>query len=166
MSAVAFDTLRFARRLKDAGVPEKQAEAQAEVMAETFVYNMDSLVTTDYLDARLDARFTEQDARLDARFTEQDARLDARFTEQDKRIDARFTEQDARIGSLETRMNERFTKQGEAFEKRFTAMDIKFTELKGELKGELGLHRWILAAIAASTVLPALKSVFSLAWLT
>ena len=155
MSAVAFDTLQYARRLKDAGVPEKQAEAQAEVMAETFVYNMDSLVTTDYLDARLDARFTEQDARLDAR-----------FTEQDKRIDARFTEQDARIGSLETRMNERFTKQGEAFEKRFTAMDIKFTELKGELKGELGLHRWILAAIAASTVLPALKSVFSLAWLT
>ncbi len=52
MSAVAFDTLRFARRLKEAGVPEKQAEAQAEVMAETFVYNMDSLVTTDYLDAR------------------------------------------------------------------------------------------------------------------
>jgi len=136
-------------------VPEKQAEAQAEVMAETFVYNMDSLVTTDYLDARLDARFAEQDARIDAR-----------FTEQDKRIDARFTEQDARIGSLETRMNERFTKQGEAFEKRFTAMDIKFTELKGELKGELGLQRWILAAIAASTVLPALNSVFKLAWLT
>lgn len=122
MSAVAFDTLRFARRLKEAGVPEKQAEAQAEVMAETFVYNMESLVTTDYLDARLDARFAEQDVRIDARFAE----------------------------------------QSEAFEKRFTAMDINFTELKGELKGELGLQRWILAAIAASTVLPALNSVFSL----
>jgi len=121
-------------------VPEKQAEAQAEVMAETFVYNMDSLVTTDYLDAR----FAEQDARIDARLIEQDARLDAQ------------------IGSLEARINKRFTEQSEAFAIRFTAMDIKFTELKGEL----GLHRWILAAIAASTVLPALKSVFSLAWLT
>ena len=140
MSAIAFDTLRFARRLKEAGVPEKQAEAQAEVMAETFVYNMDSLVTTDYLDAR----FAEQDARIDARLIEQDARLDAQ------------------IGSLEARINKRFTEQSEAFAIRFTAMDINFTELKGEL----GLHRWILAAIAASTVLPALKSVFSLAWLT
>jgi hypothetical protein len=159
MSAVAFDTLRFARRLKDAGVPEKQAEAQAEVMAETFVYNMDSLVTTDYLDAR----FAEQGVRFEARFAEQDARLGARFVEQDARFDARFVDQDTRLDSLEAGMNERFTEQGEAFSKRFMAMDIKFTELKGELKGELGLQRWILAAIAASTVLPALNSVFSLA---
>ncbi len=36
MAAVAFDTLKFARRLKEAGVPDKQAEAQAEVMAEAF----------------------------------------------------------------------------------------------------------------------------------
>jgi len=100
-------------------VPEKQAE----VMAETFVYNMESLVTTDYLDAR----FAEQDARFDARISKY------------------------------------LTEQSKTFEKRFTAMDIKFTELKGELKGELSLQRWILAAIAASTVLPALNSLFSLA---
>ena len=121
MAAIAFDTLLFARRLKDAGVPEKQAEAQAEVMAETFVYNMDCLVTTDYLDAR----FMEQDARIDVRFAEFEARIDRRFTEQDTK-----------------------------FEKRFAAIDVMFTELKGEL----GLQRWILAAIAASTVLPALSS--------
>jgi hypothetical protein len=65
---VAFDTLQFARRLKAAGVPEKQAEAQAEVMAETFVYNMDKLVTTDYLDARLDAFGNEQNALFEAHF--------------------------------------------------------------------------------------------------
>jgi len=85
-------------------------------MAETFVYNMESLVTTDYLDARFDARISKC-----------------------------------------------FTEQSEGFEKRFTAIDIKFTELKGELKGELGLQRWVLAAIAASTVIPALNLVFSLA---
>ncbi|MEI8054579.1 MAG: DUF1640 domain-containing protein [bacterium] len=31
----SFDTLRYANRLKAAGVPEKQAEVQAEMMAET-----------------------------------------------------------------------------------------------------------------------------------
>ena len=30
MSAVAFDTLKYSKCLKDAGVPEKQAEVEAE----------------------------------------------------------------------------------------------------------------------------------------
>ena len=34
MSTITFDTLKFANRLKAAGVPDKQAEAEAEVLAE------------------------------------------------------------------------------------------------------------------------------------
>ena len=45
MAAIGFDTLKFARKLKAAGVPEQQAEAQAEIMAEAFLLNMDALVT-------------------------------------------------------------------------------------------------------------------------
>jgi hypothetical protein len=86
------------------GVPEAQAEAQAELMAEAFVYNMDSLVTRDYLEECLDARFAAQDLKV---------------------------------------------------EKRFNDIDIRFSDLRGELK----LQRWILAAIAASTVVPALMEV-------
>jgi hypothetical protein len=70
VSAIAFDTLKFARRLKDVGVPEQQAEAQAELMAEAFVFNMDSLVTRGYLEAVLDGRFAQQDAKMEARFGE------------------------------------------------------------------------------------------------
>ncbi|GAB6068446.1 hypothetical protein JCM13664_17660 [Methylothermus subterraneus] len=36
MSAVAFDTLKFAKRLKEAGFSEQQAEALAEAEAELF----------------------------------------------------------------------------------------------------------------------------------
>ena len=71
MAAIAFDTLKYARQLMAAGVPEKQAEAQAEVMAEAFQVNVDALVTRDYLDARLDARFAE----LAVRFTEVDGKI-------------------------------------------------------------------------------------------
>ena len=77
MAAVAFDTLKYARRLMAAGVPEEQAETQAELMAEAFVYNMDVLVTKDYLDAR----FAEQEARIDARLSQQEARFDVSFSE-------------------------------------------------------------------------------------
>ncbi len=52
-------------------MPPKQAEAQAEVMAEAFVFNVDSLVTKDYLDAR----FAEQEARTDVRFAEVDGKF-------------------------------------------------------------------------------------------
>lgn len=98
MAAIAFDTLKFARRLKEVGVPEAQAEAQAELMAEAFLFNMDSLVTKNYLEECLDARFAAQDLRL---------------------------------------------------EKRFAAIEA-----------DLKLQRWILAAIAASTVIPALMQLF------
>lgn len=94
MAAIAFDTLRFARRLIEAGVPERQAEVQAELMAEAFVHNVDSVVTKDYLDARL----AEQDARFDAKFA-----------------------------ILESKIN---------------------------------LHSWILAVIAASTIIPAISRLF------
>ena len=82
MAAVAFDTLKCARRLIAAGYTDKQAEVQAEIMAEAFVFNVDALVTKDYLDAR----FAEQEARIDARFMEQDARFDARFSDIDIKL--------------------------------------------------------------------------------
>ncbi len=42
MSAIVFDTLKFVRHLKEAGVSEKHAEAEAEALVEAF----DSTVVT------------------------------------------------------------------------------------------------------------------------
>ena len=64
MAAIAFDTLKAVQRLKAAGMPEKQAEAQAEIMAEAFMLNVDALVTKDYLDARLDGLEARVDGKL------------------------------------------------------------------------------------------------------
>ena len=100
MSALAFDSLKFARRLKEAGVPDKQAEAQAEIMADTFGFYVDNLVTKDYLDARLDARLLEQDARIDARLAEQDIRIEARFSQQDLYIEQRFSRIDVKLNMM------------------------------------------------------------------
>ena len=154
MSAIAFDTLKFARRLKEVGVPEAQAEAQAELMAEAFVFDMDALVTKDYLEQCLDARFAAQDARLmaamDSRFAAQDARIDKRFAEQDAKFDARFERQDARFG----KQDERFDR----IEARLSNHDLQFSDIRGELK----LHRWMLAIIAACTVIPALQQLYAL----
>jgi hypothetical protein len=58
MTTITFDTLKFANRLKAAGVPPQQAEAEAEALSEVFEANLRELVTKDILQQEL--RFLEQ----------------------------------------------------------------------------------------------------------
>ena len=80
MATMAFDTLRYARRLREAGVPEPQADVQAELMAEAFGFYADNLLTKDHFHEALNARFAQQDVKLEKRFAAQDAR----FARQDR----------------------------------------------------------------------------------
>jgi hypothetical protein len=50
MTTITFDTLSYAKKLKAAGVPELQAEVQAEALAD--IINKE-IVTRDYLDTKL-----------------------------------------------------------------------------------------------------------------
>lgn len=44
--------LKFANKLKSVGVPEKQAKAEAEALAEALEVNLKELVTKEYLDVK------------------------------------------------------------------------------------------------------------------
>jgi hypothetical protein len=50
MSSVTFDTHEFVKRLRDAGLPEAQAEAVIRAVADA----QGDIVTRQYLDSRLD----------------------------------------------------------------------------------------------------------------
>ena len=86
MAITTFDTHKFVRRLEQAGVPLEQAEVQAEVLTEAFMVNLETLVTKEYFQSRLTARFAEQDARIDTRFAEQKAYMDIRFAQIDNKF--------------------------------------------------------------------------------
>jgi len=45
MASVTFDTLKFSKRLEQAGVPAAQAESQAQALAEVLDTNLTELVT-------------------------------------------------------------------------------------------------------------------------
>jgi len=75
MAAIVFDVRNAQRRLLDAGASQELAEATADLMSEAVVHNLDALVTKDYLDYVLDARFSRQDARIDQRFHELNERI-------------------------------------------------------------------------------------------
>ncbi len=51
MAMAIFDTLKFSKRLKEAGVPSAQAEATAEVYSEIFAVNLLELATKKDLHA-------------------------------------------------------------------------------------------------------------------
>ena len=122
MSALKFDTLKLAHRLREeADFPQRQAEATAAILADTLD---ESLVTRAHLDlkfAELDLKFAGVDAKfakIDARFME----VDARFTEMDAKIDARFKETDAKIERLEAKV------------------DLKFAESEARLKHDMTIR--------------------------
>ena len=77
-----FDTLAYARRLREAGVEAKQAEAARTVRA--------GLATKAALDVGLDGLETRFDARLVAFEARFNARLDTRLAALETRLTIRF----------------------------------------------------------------------------
>lgn len=83
-ATAAFDTLKSANTLKAAGVPDKQAEAQAVAFAEVMQLDLNDFVTKDDLaaavkDLRQESKDAEQRAnvRIDAVLAKLDT-MDAR----------------------------------------------------------------------------------------
>ncbi len=65
MVAAAFNTLKFANRLKNAGVPPAQAEAEAEILSEVFELNLQGLVTKEDLHHEMSNLRKDMDLKID-----------------------------------------------------------------------------------------------------
>jgi hypothetical protein len=98
VQALKFDTLTYVKELTGAGVTPEVAEIHAMTVAHAFGMFIDGVVTKDYLDATLDARFAAQDAKFEQRF----AAIDQRFVEQDLKFEKRFSNMETELGSVKT----------------------------------------------------------------
>ena len=92
--AIALDTLAYARRLREAGFSEQQAEGQAQALAAAMTDTLATKQDLSDLETRMDARFAALEARVDARF----AQVDARFDYLERHLDTRLSEHSARFG--------------------------------------------------------------------
>ncbi|WOJ94269.1 hypothetical protein R0135_03675 [Congregibacter variabilis] len=165
MASMAFDTLRYARRLKAVGVPEPQADVQAELMAEAFGFYADNLLTRDHFTEVLNARFAEQDARLEQRLGVMDSkferRLDAMDSKFEKRFDAMDSKFEQRLTASDSKFEQRFDTMDSTSEKRVTSLDAKFEQRFGKQDAVNRLHTWMLGLITLAVVIPQLQ-----AWLS
>jgi hypothetical protein len=80
--AVSFNTLRFANRLKAAGILPEHAEAEAEALAEAFQVNFKDLATKE--DVKREVRELRKD--MDAKFSS----VDAKFIQLEQRVDTKI----------------------------------------------------------------------------
>jgi hypothetical protein len=147
MTTLAFDSLKYARRLKDAGVPESQAEVQAELMAEAFGFYADNIVTKEYLDATLRAAFAEQDAKFEKRF----AAIDQRFAS----IDQRFIDIEHQLGDLRTGLKAELETM---LTTRLTQQDVKLASIEATMNGNFRVLSALMGVTLLAVAVPALQS--------
>ena len=72
MATITFDTLKFANKLKSAGVVSEHAEAEAEALADIFEINLKEVATKEdikHLEERLCERFDGKFIQLEQRMS-------------------------------------------------------------------------------------------------
>jgi len=98
---IKFDTLEYARRLVEAGIPADQADAHAQALsdalatasvtpAELVLVRSELLARMDTLKSEVYARMDRLKVEIDARFDQLKVEIDARFDQLKIEIDARF----------------------------------------------------------------------------
>jgi hypothetical protein len=78
--AIHFDTLAYANKLKESGIPSNQAETQAEALAEILEKHIVTKHDLNSLKHHMDLKFSGVDAKfsgVDAKFSS----IDAKFSE-------------------------------------------------------------------------------------
>ena len=142
MAALNFDTLEYVKQLTDAGVERQVAEIHAITVGRAMGMYVNNLVTQEYLDATLDARFAEQSVMIEKRFAEQDAKFEKRFAEQDAKFDKRFSEQDAK-----------FDKRFNALEDRIAPIELAVQSIQVTQRFQSGLLLMLVAGLLVPPVL-------------
>jgi hypothetical protein len=137
MATTTFDTLKFANTLKAAGVPDKQAEAQANVLSEAVAVNFKALATKDDLMAATGSLRIE--LQSDIRQTEQ--RLTAKIDNLEERLTAKIDNLDARLTGKIDNLEQRHAAKIDNLEHRDAA---KIDTLAAKFEGQFTLLKWMI----------------------
>nr|VFK36820.1 MAG: hypothetical protein BECKSD772F_GA0070984_100611 [Candidatus Kentron sp. SD]VFK40623.1 MAG: hypothetical protein BECKSD772E_GA0070983_10082 [Candidatus Kentron sp. SD]VFK78027.1 MAG: hypothetical protein BECKSD772D_GA0070982_100530 [Candidatus Kentron sp. SD] len=133
MPAVAFDTLKFTKRLIEAGMALNIAEATAEAFREAsseanLATRQDiELLKRDIrgLEERMEAGF----AQMDAKFVGMESNTDAKFAQMASNTDAKFARMDAKFAQMESNTDAKFARMDTKLAQMESNTDVKFTQL-------------------------------------
>ncbi|MDE0658873.1 MAG: hypothetical protein OXI79_04400 [Gammaproteobacteria bacterium] len=154
MKATVIDTLRYANRLKEAGVEAGQAETMSRALNDELIEglatkgDLDNAVSElggkiDALDAKFEVRF----AGVDARFAEMEGKFDVRFAEMEGKFDVRFAGMEGKLTAMDgklTGMEGKLT----GMDGKLTGMDGKFEAVDAKIDGLRSQNRYVFLVLA------------------
>ena len=109
---IKFDTLEYARRLAEAGIPADQADAHAQALSDALatasVTPAELVLVRSELLARMDMLKSELSAQMDLLKSEVYARIDLLKVEIDARFDRFRVEIDTRLDRFKVEIDTRF----------------------------------------------------------
>lgn len=100
MSTPMFNTLAYARRLKEAGFTERQAEAQAEALLEAVSESLITRADLDLAVERLTNRIDQVDRKIDRVQKELEAKIDRVQKDLETKIDQLGLRLTVRLGGM------------------------------------------------------------------
>ena len=122
MKATVIDTLRYANRLKEAGVEAGQAETMSRALNDELIEGLATKGDLDNAVSELGGKIDALDAKFEVRFAE----ADARFAEMEGKFDVRFAE----------------------MEGKFAGMDGKFEAVDAKIDGLRSQNRYVFLVLA------------------
>ena len=111
MKATVIDTLRYANRLKEAGVETVQAEAMSRALNDELTEGLVTKIDLANAVSELGGKIDELDAKFEVRFAEVDGRfaeVDGRFAKVDggfAKVDGRFGEMKGKIEAVDAKID-------------------------------------------------------------
>ena len=118
MSHTVIDTLRFANRLKKAGVEAGQAEAMSHALNDELVDGVATKQDVGNAVVELKGEIAKVDARIDA--------MDAKLVAIDEKFDAKFDAMDQKFEAMDAKFEAKFDAMDQKFDAKFEAVDAKF----------------------------------------
>jgi len=86
MTAITFDTLKYANTLEAAGIPRAQAQAQVSVLAEVIQDQVKSAADNDKAIMRVEARLERFESRMEASLADLRHKINAKFVQLEQRM--------------------------------------------------------------------------------
>ncbi len=159
MAMATFDTLKFANALKAVGVPDKQAEAEAQVLSEVFSINFREVTTKEDLKravADIEVKIREVEQRLLVKIDQNAAKIDQFRQELISKIDLVEKKLDAKIDLLEKKLDAKIdqvkTELSAKIELVEKKLDAKMDSIQLKLSGEMILLHWMFGVVISFLV--------------
>jgi hypothetical protein len=138
MAVMTFDTLKMANSLKAAGVPDKQAEAEANIFAEMMQVNLKELAT------KQDLEQLGKDLRQEMQQLGKDLRKEIQESRQETQQLAKDLRKEIQEGRQETQQ------MGKDIRAEFKQFELVIEAKLEKFRGEQILVRWMFGFILAA----------------